>query len=148
MLLIDMDSRSFSVCGIRRWRGGESLTWFQAVTSRLDVDNKKKKRGENEFIFLLFVPSRPSFISLWHLANAFGVKRHICIRPSLSIFTPCPMIDVSFQRVHPCYPQGWINHRRAAICREYTDTHTHAHVYADIHIHRCWVTNACGVMHI
>lgn len=90
----------------------------------------------------------PSFISCWHLANAFRVKTHICIQPSLSIFTPLrptSVIDVSFQRAHTSYPQGWINPTWTAVCTEYTNgpqmriyrlakiKHTHTPEHIELH---------------
>lgn len=53
MLLIDMDSRSFSVCGIRKWRGGESDV-FSGCDERAggNVDREGRK---TDFFFLLLL---------------------------------------------------------------------------------------------
>lgn len=109
---------------------------FSGCDESLWIWTKKKKKGRESFKINLFFYFSFTVFFPFSQTNVFRVKRHICIRASLSIFTRCPMIDVSFQHVHPCYPQGWINHRWAAICRKCTHTYTHTHSQLK-HTYRC-----------
>lgn len=141
MRLIDMDNGRFLVCGIQRWQGGESVTLFFFFFSggdKADLAWTIKLDEINSF-FPPFSLSPIFYLPLTSCKCIRSWETHLYSTEPIYFYPPCPVIDVSFQHVHPCYPQGWIKHSPTAMCREYT-AHTHTH--------KCWAVNACGVLYI
>lgn len=80
-----MDSRSFSVCGIRRWRGGESLTRFQAVTERRIWSKKRDKI--NLFCYIYFILPHLLFLSQTYCKCIQSKETHLYSTKPIYFYT-------------------------------------------------------------